>query len=307
MSSRQERRKRRQEAQQKREIGPVPQTLSNVSFLNWFRQQSWDKKVPVLGVFVALFALLSFWLWNLTPVVIRMLTPKPEVHIGVAFYAYERGWTLEGKKMQTFSELRNLSSNCYFWQVPPRPLGKDTKLIGVHSWVQTKFRFQNMSDERITNLRMSIASPLQNSTTVVSHTPNVEAKGKFDTTYNETRNAYVINIEAIPPKQSAIVSLETPMDKGLYRFLYDGHGKFSMPVVSFASDQFSNPNPPVDKVNGLTMYALETEMRTGDKNISMNEKIEIRMLGPSESEPSDVSDRLLPNPSHCKKGTAGNW
>ena len=236
-----------------------------------------------------------------------MLTPKPEVHIGVAFYVYERGWTVEGKTMQTFSELRNLPSNCYFWQTPPRPLGKDTKLIGVHSWVQNKFRFENISEERITNLRMSIASPLQNSATVGSHTPNVEAKWKFDTTYNDTRNTYVITIEAIPPKESAIVSLETPLDKDLYRFLYDDHGKFSIPVVSFSADQFSKRNPQVDKVNGLTMYALETEMRTGDKNISVSEKISIRILGPSEPEPKDVSDRLLPSPSHCKEGTAGNW
>jgi len=55
------------------------------------------------------------------------------------------------------------------------------------------------------------------------------------------------------------------------------------------------------------MYALETEMRTGDKNISVAEKIEIRILGPTEPEPTDVSARLLPSPSHCKEGTAGNW
>lgn len=270
-------------------------------------RDNWLKKIPIYALVVGILGLLVTVAVNVTPYVMRMLTPKPEVHIGVAFYAYERGWTIEGKMMQTFSELRNLPSNCYFWQIPPRPLGKDTKLIGVHSWVQSKFRFENISEERITNLRMSIASPLLNSATVVSHTPNVEAKGKFDTTYNDTRHTYIVTIEAIPPKESAIVSLETPMDKGLYRLLYDDHHKVSFPVVSFSADQFSKHNPQIDKVNGQTMYTLETELRTGEKNVSMTEKTEIRILAPSEPEPEDVSDRLLPSPSHCKGGTAGNW
>ena len=298
MSNRQERRKQRQMSQDEKAAANIKSTSPGNNLL---------KKIPVYALVVAILGLLVTVAVNITPYVMRMLTPKPKVHVGVAFYAYERGWTVEGKTMQTFSELRNLPSNCYFWQVPPRPLGKDTKVIGVHSWVQSKFRFKNMSEERITNLRMSVATPLQTSATVMSHTPNVEAKGKFDTTYNDTRHAYIITIEAIPPKESAIVSLETPMDKDLYRFLYDDHGKFSIPVVSFSADQFSERNPQVDKVNGLTMYALETEMRTGDKNISVAEKIEIRILGPSEPEPMDVSDRLLPSPSHCKEGTAGNW
>lgn len=298
MSNRQERRKQRQMSQDEKAAANIKSSSPRDSLL---------KKIPVYALVVAILGLLVTVAVNITPYVMRMLTPIPEVRIGVALYAYERGWTIEGKKMQSFSELRNLPSNCYFWQVPPRPLSKGTKLIGVHSWVQSKFRFENMSEERITNLRMSVASPLQTSATVMSHTPNVEAKGKFDTTYNDTRNAYIVTIEAIPPKESAIVSLETPIDKNLYRFLYDDHGKFSIPVVSFSADQFSRRNPQVDKVNGLTMYALETEMRTGDKNISLAEKIEIRILSPSEPEPEDVSDRLLPSPSHCREGTAGNW
>ena len=278
-----------------------------MNLLEWFRRKSWDKKLPVVGILIALCALVSFWFFNLTPFVVRMLTPKPEVHIGAAFYVYERGWTVEGKTMSTLSELRNLPSNCSLWAVPPRPLPKSVKIAELQSWVQTKFRFENMSDERITNLRMSIASPLQTNATVVSHTPNVEAKGKFDTTHNDTRNSYVITIDAIPPRDAAILSLETPLNDNLRHFLYDEHGKVSVPVVSFSADQLSNITPQVDRIDASTMFTMETELRTSDKNISMAEKIEFRQLGPSEPEPKDESDKLLPKATTCPPGTGGNW
>jgi len=278
-----------------------------VNLLQWFWRKSWDKKVPVLALLITFFAFLSLWFWNLTPVVVRMLTPKPEVHIGAAFYVYERGWAVEGKTMSTLSELRNLPSNCSLWAVPPRPLPKSVKIAGLQSWAQTKFRFENMSDERITNLRMSIASPLQTNATVVSHTPNVEAKGKFDTTHNDTRSTYVITIDAIPPRDAAILSLETPLNDNLRHFLYDEHGKVSVPIVSFSADQLSNITPQVDRINASTMYKKETEMRTADKGISVAEKIEIRILGPSEPEPKDESDKLLPKATTCPPETGGNW
>lgn len=293
--------------QNEKAAAKLQQESTSVNLLQWFWRKSWDKKVPVLALLMAFFAFLSYWFWNLTPVVVRMLTPKPEVHIGAAFYVYERGWTVEGKTMSTLSELRNLPSNCSLWAVPKRPLPKSVKIAELQSWVQTKFRFENISDERITNLRMSIASPLQTNATVVSHTPNVEAKGKFDTTHNDTRSTYVITIDAIPSRDVAILSLETPLNDNLRHFLYDEHGKVSVPIVSFSADQLSKLTPQVDRINASTMYQKETEMRTADKGISMAEKIEIRILGPSEPEPKDESDKLLPKATTCPPGTGGNW
>jgi hypothetical protein len=116
MSSRQERRRQRQLAQHGK-AAKVQYKSTSVNLLEWFRRKSWDKKLPVIGILIALCALVSFWFFNLTPFVVRMLTPKPEVHIGAAFYVYERGWTVEGKTMSTLSELRNLPSNCSLWAV----------------------------------------------------------------------------------------------------------------------------------------------------------------------------------------------
>lgn len=142
---------------------------------NWYWRLSRVKKVPVAGLVVAIIALPSTWFWNLLLVVQRYFEVKPDIQIGLAFYAYERGWTVNGRTLQTFAELRNLPANCLFYQIPSRPLRVGTQLTDLHAFVFTKFRFQNMSDQRITNLWISIYSSLLNIDTTVSPTPNVEA------------------------------------------------------------------------------------------------------------------------------------
>ena len=277
---------------------------------NKFGQLSWEKKVAliislvVLGLTVVTFVMVV--VFDRLPVIRRWISP-PDVRIGAAFYAYERGWTVDGKIVQTFSTFRNLPTNCYFWQVPARPLSKSAKIFGLHSQVLSKFRFENISDQRITNLRMTIASPLLNQDTVVSATPNVEAKGKVESMRNDMIQTYVVSIEAVPPRDVAILSLETPMDDTLRRLLYDEHRKIIMPVVSFSADQLGKLTPPVAHFDASTMYQSEIELRTGDKGITFFEKVEVRMLGPSEPEPNDESHRLLPEAILCKEGTSGNW
>jgi hypothetical protein len=164
-----------------------------------------------------------------------------------------------------------------------------------------------MSDERISNLRLSIAAPLFNQATVVSATPNVQAKGRFESTHNDALHTYVIDIDAIPPKDSAILSLETPIDDALRHFLYDRDFTFTIPIVSFSADQLGKAQPTLDRINAHTMFAMETEMRTGDKNISMAEKLETKVLSPSDPEPKDESHKLLPKAIKCEAGMAGKW
>jgi hypothetical protein len=306
MSSRQERR-RRQRLLQQGNATAVMQHDKSIGLWKWFWRQSRAKKIPVLALVVGILGLFSLWLVNAGPAVLRWIMPKPDIQIGVAFYAYERGWTVEGKTMQTLAELRNLPSNCYLWQIPERPLPKDAKVVDPHSLVLSKFRFENKSDERITNLRAGIASPLLNKATQVSATPNVEAKGRLEATHNDALHTFIINIDAIQPRGAAILSLETPIDDILQRFLYGEHGKVSVPVVSVSADQFWKLNPEVIRINAMTMFKMETEMRTGDKGISMAEKMEVKVLGPSDPEPIDESNKLLPKSTHCKVGTAGNW
>ena len=91
--------------------------------------------------------------------------------------------------------------------------------------------------------------------------------------------------------------------------VHPGHFRTNLLVLTRSARCFAKCFPlcALDSLADPAMYALETEMRTGDKNISVAEKIEIRILGPTEPEPTDVSARLLPSPSHCKEGTAANW
>lgn len=88
---------------------------------------------------------------------------------------------------------------------------------------------------------------------------------------------------------------------------YDEHGEVSVPVVSFSADQLGKLTPLVARLNAKTMYQSELELRTGDKGLSLAEKVEIRILGPSDPEPKDESGKLLPMASQCQEGTAGNW
>lgn len=292
MSSRKE---RREILQQKAVVPPVPPSIPSSTSV-------WQKITAVLAALTFVFLI---WFDRL-PVIRRWISP-PEVRLGAAFYVYERGFALDGKNAQTFSELRNLPTNCYFWQAPTRPLSKTTKVYGLHATVLSKLRLENMSDERISNLRLSIAAPLFNKATVTSATPNVQAKGRFESTHNDALHTYVVDIDAIPPKDSAILSLETPIDDALRHFLYDRNVTFTIPIVSFSADQLKKAQPALDRINAKTMYKMEVEMRTGEKNISLAENFEIIVLSPSDPEPKDESLKLLPPASKCQEGTAGKW
>jgi hypothetical protein len=246
-------------------------------------------------------------LMSLVPLVGSWLTPKPDVHVGVAFYAHERGFILNGNVQASFSELRNLPSNCSLWRfagTTPAP-STSTTVSGLRTTVLSKFLLENVSDQGLLNLRMGINSPFLNRTTDVSATPNVEAKGELKSTQNDSIHTYVVSIASMPPHTSAIISLETPMDDTLRRFLYDEHRTLSVvPTVFLSTDQLTF-HPTVTRFDAQMMIERESTLGTGMQP-SVGNRLDITVLDPSEPRPKDESDRLLPKAFACQ-GKGGIW
>ena len=70
----------------------------------WFGRQSRLNKIVIVGF---LSALVLF----LVPVVVSWFKPTP-IHVGIAFYTYERAFLLEGNTKTYIYENRNLVSDC---------------------------------------------------------------------------------------------------------------------------------------------------------------------------------------------------
>src|ERR1041385_6107494 len=65
----------------------------------WFKRQSWLNKVIIVG-------LSSSFVLFLIPLTVSWLRPTP-IHVGVAFYIYERAFILEGDSKTYFYEKRS--------------------------------------------------------------------------------------------------------------------------------------------------------------------------------------------------------
>ena len=251
-------------------------------------------------------AVLSLCVVAIIWLIIRFL-PHPDVHVGVALYAYERGSTLQGTTKTTLSRMQNLVANCTLWQFPPT-LGKTrVKITDLHAWVLTKVLLENVSDQNLTNLRLGVVTRLHGASTELSATPNVEATGRVESTSQDGLHKYVISIAALAPKASAILSLQTPMNDNLRRVLSQEHITVRIPAVFLSADQLWNFHPTVTPINASTMVKLETEMRTGERGAFVTEKIESRILDPSDPDllAEDGSYQLLPAASDCQEGTGG--
>ena len=231
--------------------------------------------------------------------------PHPDIHVGVALYAYERGSTLEGTTKTTLSHMQNLVSNCTLWRFPPTPQKNRVKITDLHAWVVSKVLLENVSDQGLTNLRLGVVTRLHNTSTELSATPNVEATGKVESTSQDGLHKYVISIAALAPKASAILNLQTPMNDNLRRVLSQEHITVRIPAVFLSADQLWNFHPTVTPINASTMMKFETEMRTGERGASVIEKVESRILDPSDPEllAEDLSYRLLPTAPVCQEGT----
>src|SRR6476646_1005740 len=140
----------------------------------WFGRQSRLNKIIIVGFSASLVLFL-------VPLIVSWFKPTP-IHVGVAFYVYERAFVLEGNTKAYFYENRNLVSDCSLRRIEQAlPKGR-AKTPDPQSWVLIKFLLENVTDQGITNLRMAIRSPLLRPTTTLFATSNLEAAGAWDTT-----------------------------------------------------------------------------------------------------------------------------
>ena len=118
----------------------------------WFGRQSRLNKVVIVSFLAALVLFLI-------PLIVSWLKPTP-VHVGVAFYTYERAFLLEGNSKTYVYENRNLVSDCSLRRIEQTlPKGR-AKTPDPQSWVVSKFLLENMTSQSLTKFRMGFKSPL---------------------------------------------------------------------------------------------------------------------------------------------------
>jgi len=266
----------------------------------WFGSQSRLNKVVIVGFSSSLVLFLI-------PLVVSWFKPPP-IHVGVAFYTYERAFILEGNTKTYIYENRNLVSDCRLRLIEQAVPKNRAKTPDPQSWVLIKFLLENVLDQSITKLRMDIRSPLLRPTTQLFTTPNVEATGTLEATANDALPTYVIALQTIAPMASAVLILQTPIDEKLRQFLYVDHGRVTVQVPFLSADQFGTFPLKVSRINAMKILNRESVLRTGDETFA-DEKIEFTMLHSDEPDLKDeaVSYRLLQKARVCPEGTAGDW
>jgi hypothetical protein len=266
----------------------------------WFGRQSRLNKILSIGFFASL-------LLFLIPLVVSWFKPTP-IHVGVAFYTYERAFVLEGNTKAYFYENRNLVSDCRLRRIEQTmPKGR-AKTPDPQAWVLIKFLIENVMEQPLTNLRMAIKSPLLRPSTTLFATSNMEATGSLDTTAKDIPATYVIMLPAIGPMTSGVISVKTPIDETLRQFIYTDRGRMTIQVTSLSGDQFGTFPLKISRLNAMKILNRESVLRTGDETFA-NEKIAFTMLRPDEPDLKDdpVSYQPLSNARECPDGTAGDW
>ncbi len=266
----------------------------------WFGRQSRLNKVIIVGFSSSLVLFLA-------PLIVSWFKPTP-VHVGVAFYMYERAFLLEGDSKTYFYENRNLVSGCRLRRIEQTlPKGR-AKTLDPQSWVMIKFLIENVSDHRLTNLRFDIKSPLLRPSTALFTTSNLEATGMLDATATDTLGKYMITVPVIEPTVSAVVSLKTPIDDTLRQVIYVDRNRMTVQVLHLSGDQFGTFPLKVSRLNAMKILNRESVLRTGEETFA-NEKMELTMLRPDEPDLKDdaVSYQPLSMARDCPEGTAGDW
>ena len=228
--------------------------------------------------------------------------PNSVIHVRAALYTYERGFMLEGTTKTTLFHMQNLLSNCTLWRFPPVLPKTSIKITDLHAWVLSKYLLENTSDQTITHIRMAVASPLLNQFTELSATPNIQAKGRVESRAKDGLPMYVISIDALAPNASAMVTLQTPINDTMRHALYDEHHTFRIPTAFLSADQLWNVGLTVAQISDSTMAVLETDMHSGERSISVADRVESWNLAPSDPArlEEDVSYRLLPAAPNCR-------
>lgn len=266
----------------------------------WFKRQSRLNKVIIISF-------LGSSVLFLIPLIVSWLKPTP-IHVGVAFYTYERAFQLEGTTKTYFYENRNLVSDCSLRRVEQAlPKGR-AKTPDPQSWVVSKFLLENMTDQSLTKFRMAFKSPLVRPTTTIFTTPNVTATGAWETTKPDAPQIYVVSMTSLPPMTSAVLSLKTPIDEAVRQFVYVEHGRVTVQVPFISADQFETFPLKISRLNSMQILNRESVLRTGDETFA-NESIEVTMLRADEPDVKEAatSYQLLPKARTCEEGTAGDW
>ena len=265
----------------------------------WFKRQTWLNKVIIVG-------LSSSLVLFLIPLAVSWLRPTP-VHVGVAFYIYERAFLLEGDTKTYFYENRNLVSECSLRRIEQTlPKGR-ARTSPPQSWVLSKFLLENVSGQDITNFRIGVRSPLLHPSTTLVTTRDIEATGTLNRTAQDAPPTYVIAIPVLAASASSVLILKTPIDEKVRQFLYVDRGRVTIQVPFLSADQFGTFPLKISRLNAMKILNRESVLRTGDETFA-DEKIAFEMLASDEPElHEDLSYQLLPKARICPEGTAGDW
>jgi len=266
---------------------------------NWFWGQTVFNKIVIIGLFAAF---VPFVL----PTVVAWFRPTM-IHVGVAFYTYERGIQPQGMNTLYFFERRNLVTDCSLRREEQSvPSGRATSPDPL-AWVVIKLLLENVADRDITNLRVGVRSPAINQSTQLLTAPSLIATGNREAP-PDVRPLYVISIPAIPAESSVVVSLKTPIDDNLRDFIYVKRRPVTIQVPYVSADQFRQYPPIVSRTNAVKMLNREGVLRTSNDAFA-EEKLQVAVL--SSDEPNikegDMSYRLLPRAKACSEAEAGVW
>ena len=216
----------------------------------WFGRQSRLNKVVIVSFLAALVLFL-------VPVVVSWFKPPP-IHLGVAFYTYERAFLLEGNSKTYMYENRNLVSDCSLRRIEQTlPKGR-AKTPDPQSWVLSKFLLENMTDQNITKFRMSFKSPLVRPTTTLFTTPNVNATGAWETMAPDAPQLVCDFYCGHPTNDLSGLSLKTPIDETLRQFVYVEHGRVTVQVPFLSADQFETFPLKISRLNAMQILNRES-------------------------------------------------
>lgn len=266
----------------------------------WFWRQSWLNKIIIVGLFAVI---VPFFL----PTVVAWFRPTM-IKVGVAFYTYERASLPDGNTQRYFFEKRNLVTNCSLRKIE-EPLPKEPVVPPLsQSWVVLKVLLENASEQDISNLRIGVRSPALTPATQLLTAPPVNAMGHMETPARDGRPFYLVTIPAIAAGSSLVMSLKTPIDDHLRRFIYVDHRTVTIQVPFVSADQFREYPPIVSRTNAVKILNREGLLRTDGDN-APDEILTFTRLDSGDPNPrhSGTPYQLLPKSKVCPEGEAGLW
>jgi hypothetical protein len=266
----------------------------------WFREQSWLNKIILIGLFAVVVPFIL-------PTVVAWFRPTI-IKVGVAFYTYERASLPDGHTQRYFFEKRNLVTNCSLRKIE-ESLPREGAIPPLsQSWVVLKVLLENTSDQNITNLRLGVRSPALNPATLLLTAPHGNATGHMETPARDARRFYLVSIPTIAAGSSLVLSLKTPIDDHLRRFIYVDHRTVTIQVPFVSADQFREYPPIVSRTNAVKILNREGLLRT-ETDKAADEALTFARLAPDEPPPprDGAPYQLLPSSRTCPEGEAGLW